>query len=73
MLGQPYHQEKAFEECPFGFFFLAATQLVGAAGMGTSNMPPFSKLMDEVVSTLPFVQVSTGARVRLIGPSWTYT
>ena len=42
------NQLKASEECPFGFFFLAATQLVAAAGKSTQHLPPFGKIMDQV-------------------------
>ena len=44
------------EECPFGFFYLSATQLVAAAGKGTNHMPPFSNVMNQVVRDLPFIQ-----------------
>eukprot|EP00434_Breviolum_minutum_P019095 symbB.v1.2.016833.t1/scaffold1278.1/size127201/2 len=52
-------QLQATEECPFGFFYLSATQLVAAAGRGTNHMPPFSRVMDQVVKELPFLQVSS--------------
>lgn len=53
----------ARQECPFGFFYLSATQLVAAAGRGTNHMPPFSRVMDEVVKELPFLQVCLFVRV----------
>ncbi|CAK9012271.1 Nucleotid_trans domain-containing protein [Durusdinium trenchii] len=59
VLRKAHRQQQAYEECPFGFFYLAATQLVAAAGKGTNHMPPFSRIIDEVVSDLPFIQVSS--------------
>ncbi|CAE7220896.1 unnamed protein product [Symbiodinium sp. CCMP2592] len=53
------NQLKASEECPFGFFFLAATQLVAAAGKSTQHLPPFGKIMDQVVGALQFGKVSS--------------
>ena len=52
------NQVQASEECPFGFFFLAATQLVAAASKSTQHLPPFGKIMDQVVGALPFSSVS---------------
>ena len=34
--------------------------MVAAAGKETNHMPPFSRIMDEVVSDLPFIQVGSG-------------
>lgn len=60
VLRKAHRQHQASEECPFGFFFLSATQLVAAAGKGrTNHMPPFSNVMNQVVRDLPFIQVSS--------------
>lgn len=59
VLRKAHRQHQASEECPFGFFYLSATQLVAAAGKGTNHMPPFSNVMNQVVRDLPFIQVSS--------------
>eukprot|EP00440_Ansanella_granifera_P029618 gb/GFBE01032170.1/.p1 GENE.gb/GFBE01032170.1/~~gb/GFBE01032170.1/.p1 ORF type:complete len:688 (+),score=100.97 gb/GFBE01032170.1/:1-2064(+) len=57
VLRRPAHQNQAFEECEFGFYFLVANQMTAAANRQTHHMPPFNKIMDRVVGGMSFTQV----------------
>eukprot|EP00931_Biecheleriopsis_adriatica_P107275 TRINITY_DN81622_c0_g1_i1.p1 TRINITY_DN81622_c0_g1~~TRINITY_DN81622_c0_g1_i1.p1 ORF type:complete len:690 (+),score=138.74 TRINITY_DN81622_c0_g1_i1:74-2143(+) len=57
VLRRPAHQNKAFEECEFGFYFLVANQMTAAANRQTHHMPPFNKIMDQVVGDMSFTKV----------------
>lgn len=48
---------EASEECPFGFHFLMAMQMVSAADKTTQALPPFSRIMDQVLQQVSFLEV----------------
>jgi len=58
VLKKPASQQKAQEECLFGFYFLIANQVVAAANRETHHMPPFNSIMDTVMSDIPFIRVA---------------
>eukprot|EP00438_Fugacium_kawagutii_P002497 Skav209090 [mRNA] locus=scaffold207:843529:845505:+ [translate_table: standard] len=62
-LGDPWKKRRlaqASKECPFGFYFLVAVQLTSAAHTQTFYMPPFSRVMDQVLQDISFFEA--GAR-----------
>eukprot|EP00438_Fugacium_kawagutii_P010505 Skav232133 [mRNA] locus=scaffold1744:144304:147305:- [translate_table: standard] len=61
--GDPWKKRRlaqASKECPFGFYFLVAVQLTSAAHTQTFYMPPFSRVMDQVLQDISFFEA--GAR-----------
>eukprot|EP00428_Durinskia_dybowskii_P020222 CAMPEP_0170201676 /NCGR_PEP_ID=MMETSP0116_2-20130129/296_1 /TAXON_ID=400756 /ORGANISM="Durinskia baltica, Strain CSIRO CS-38" /LENGTH=302 /DNA_ID=CAMNT_0010451895 /DNA_START=1 /DNA_END=906 /DNA_ORIENTATION=+ len=51
-------QNLAQEECEFGFYFLVANQVAAAASRETHHLPPFNRIMDQVMATRPFSEVA---------------
>jgi len=58
ILSDRSNHQRALEECPFGFYFLVANQVVAAANKDTQYLPSFNKILDEAMSDMAFVRFS---------------
>eukprot|EP00929_Paragymnodinium_shiwhaense_P069258 TRINITY_DN34942_c0_g1_i1.p1 TRINITY_DN34942_c0_g1~~TRINITY_DN34942_c0_g1_i1.p1 ORF type:complete len:750 (+),score=190.85 TRINITY_DN34942_c0_g1_i1:96-2345(+) len=59
IMRSPKNHQQAAQECTHGFYFLVANQVIAAANKDSHYMPPFNKIIDDVIADEAFVKLAS--------------